>query len=123
MYWIPLVVLFSALGCTDESKPLHGHWQATAVTQGFDSLALNPAEVGFLFLANGRYEFHSTLRYREAGRYRVENNYLFANDTTSPNSPERVVEIAFCSADSLALRMRQDSSERLVLLLRHAQAD
>jgi hypothetical protein len=106
------------LHCTREEKLLVGDWQAVSVTENGDSLRLNPAEIGFTFREDKRYSFRSTLRYSEAGRWRYDHGFLFATDTTHPGLPERIVAIDRLTLDSLILRMRADSAEREVVLLR-----
>ena len=88
------------------------------MTENGDSLKLDPQEITFGFTDDNRYAFTSTLRYQEAGTWRYENGYLFAMDTTQPSNPERVVAIDKLTLDSMVLRMRTDSTERLVTLLR-----
>ncbi|MEL6141006.1 MAG: hypothetical protein AAFU67_05260 [Bacteroidota bacterium] len=112
-FTLGLVLLGS---CSNEQELLFGNWQATAITEEGDSMRLNVEEVGFTFHPNGIYQYRSTLRYREAGRYRYENSYLFARDTTQPNSAERIVAIEYLTVDSLIMRMRQDSLERIMIL-------
>lgn len=105
--------------CAREDKLLVGDWQAVSVTENGDSLRLNPAEIGFTFQEDNRYAFRSTLRYAEAGRWRYDHGFLFATDTTHPDLPERIVAIDRLTIDSLILRMRADSAERRVVLLRN----
>lgn len=95
-----------------------GEWQGALVTEDGDSLKLDPREITFDFRADDRYEFTSTLRYSEAGTYRTEAGYLFAQDTTQPTNPERVVAIEKLTVDSLIIRMSADTVQRLVTLLR-----
>ena len=104
--------------CASEDKLLVGDWQAVSITENGDSLRLNPEEIGFTFQDDNRCSFRSTLRYSEAGRWRYDHGFLFATDTTHPDLPERIVAIDRLTIDSLILRMRADSSERRVVLLR-----
>ncbi|SER39966.1 hypothetical protein [Neolewinella agarilytica] len=113
-----LVILLCLAACGREDELLLGDWQAVSVTENGDSLRLNPAEIGFTFRPDNRYTFRSTLRYQEAGTWRYDHGYLFARDTTQPENPERVVAIDKMTPDSLMLRMKADTAERYVLLLR-----
>lgn len=90
------------------------------MTENGDSLHLDPSEIYFSFRPDYRYDFASTLRYREAGTWRFEEGFLFARDTTQPANPERIVAIERLTIDSLVMRMRADSAERLVVLLRES---
>ena len=83
-----------------------------------DTLALNPAEIGFTFHPNQRYDYRSTLNYREAGTWRHENGHLYAQDTTGQSNEPYVVAVDLIRSDSLRLRMRAKTGERLVLLIR-----
>jgi hypothetical protein len=101
-----------------EDARLLGKWQATQVLQRGDSLLLDPAEVGFSFLPNNRYAYRSTLRYEEAGTWRFDNGFLFAQDTTRAAVAERIVAVEKLTSDSLVLRMRADTTERVMTLLK-----
>ncbi|WP_116107021.1 hypothetical protein [Lewinella sp. IMCC34191] len=117
-----LSLLFSfsllLLHCSQEEDLLVGQWQGALVTENGDSLKLDPREITFDFGTDNRYAFTSTLRYQEAGTYRTEEGYLFAQDTTQPTNPERVVAIEKLTVDSLIIRMNADTSQRLVTLVR-----
>lgn len=116
---LPLL-LFSLLllHCSQDDDLLYGEWRASLVTEDGDSLKLDPREITFDFRADNRYDFTSTLRYQEAGTWRYDDGYLFAQDTTQPTNPERVVAVEKLTLDTLILRMKADSAERLVTLLR-----
>ena len=104
-------------GCRpDEGALLLGSWDGLSITERGDSLRLDPTEVSFTFYENDRYEFRSTLKYQEAGTYRYEAGYLIANDTTQPDSPQRVVAVDKLTVDSLVIRMRADTAERVLVL-------
>ncbi|CAH0999025.1 hypothetical protein LEM8419_00320 [Neolewinella maritima] len=106
------------LHCAREDELLLGEWQAQLVTENGDSLRLDPREITFRFTPDNRYVFTSTLRYREAGTWRYDSGYLFAQDTTQPSNPERVVAVETLNLDSLVIRMQADTAQRLVYLLR-----
>lgn len=113
------VFVLLLVGCSSrEDELLLGQWRAARVTENGDSLRLDPREITFDFRPDNRYTFTSTLRYREAGTWRYDNRYLFAQDTTQPENPERVVYIEILTLDSLVMRMKADTAERLVTLLR-----
>ena len=116
--WLPAFALFLFTACTPEPSPIIGHWQAVDVREGGDSLELDPAEIGFEFREDNRYFFHSTLNYSEAGTWRYEDGYLYAQDTTGRGAPRYIVAVDLLRSDSLMLRMKADTAERLVLLLR-----
>lgn len=101
-----------------EDRRLVGRWRAVSVTEGQDSVRLDPAEVAFDFTATNRYTFESTLRYREAGTWSYRNGHLIAQDTTHVPAAERVVAVDKVTADSLVLRMNGELKERVVVLLR-----
>lgn len=117
---LPLLIAALTLSAceTREDELLPGQWQATNVTEDGDSLLLDPREITFEFRPDNRYTFTSTLRYQEAGTWRYDSRYLFAQDTTQPENPERVVYIETLTLDSLVIRMKADTAERLVTLLR-----
>ena len=104
--------------CAPEPSPIIGTWEAIDVRENGDSLALDPAQIGFVFRPNGRYDYRSTLAYREAGTWRHENGYLYAMDTTGQASEQYIVGTKMMGMDSLQLRMKGETGERLVLLLR-----
>lgn len=112
------VLALSLAACTAEPDYLIGKWQAVQVSEQGDSMKLIPAEVGFHFMPNGRYSFNSTLNYKEAGRYSVQENFLVAVDTIHTNTKDRIVEIELLKADSLRLKMREGNKERQILLLK-----
>jgi hypothetical protein len=115
-----ILVLALLICCCGEREDAHllGGWQATQVLQRGDSLLLDPAEVGFSFLPNNRYTYRSTLRYQEAGTWRYDNGFLFAQDTTRVAVAERIVAVEKLTSDSLVLRMRADTTERVMTLLK-----
>ncbi|MGH1437699.1 MAG: hypothetical protein ACRBG0_24900 [Lewinella sp.] len=95
---------------------LAGNWEAIRITEEGDSLAVDLSGIRFEFTNNGRYYFHSTLNYEEAGTYRLDGPYLFSTDTTQEISREKAVEIVLLNTDSLQLRMQELGKERVMLL-------
>lgn len=119
-FTLPLIFLALVLcACgPDPAAALIGEWTAVSVTQAGDSLALDPAEVGFRFDANGRYHFRSTLKHEEAGTWTYDQGRLIADDTTRTGVPQRVVAVDKMNADSLVLRMLAGEAEQVVVLRR-----
>lgn len=113
-----LFVLLLLLGCSSAPDPIIGNWVATDVREKGDSMRLEPTEVRFEFLDNGRYRYVSTLRYQEAGTYEVRQDFLVAKDTMHPQNPERVVSIELLKADSLVLNMKEAGVERTVVFIK-----
>lgn len=113
-----LALLAVCFSCLRDPSPLLGSWQAVDVRENGDSLKLNPAEIGFEFLPDNRYRYRSTLNYREAGTWQYQDGYLYAQDTTGKGATQYVVAVDLLRPDSLLLRMKADSAERIVLLLR-----
>lgn len=112
-------LLLFTLSCGErEDLLLLGSWQAVSVLEAGDSLRLDPAEIGFDFTANNRYNFRSTLRYTEAGTWRYADGFLFARDTTRSTGEERVVAVEQLTADSLTIRMLAEDKERELVFLR-----
>ncbi|PHI19111.1 hypothetical protein CEQ90_14455 [Lewinellaceae bacterium SD302] len=111
-------MILALAACTEEPDHLIGNWRAVDISEQGDSMRLVPAEVTFNFLDNSRYRYTSTLRYEEAGTYRLQDNYLVARDTTRPGSTDRIVEVELLNADSLRLKMREADKERRLLFLK-----
>ncbi len=127
LYSTKRIVAAAAIGsflllaaCQSDTAPdtIIGEWQAAKVVEAGDSLAIDPAEIGFIFTADGRYRYRSTLNYREAGRYRVKNRLLFTTDTLQADGKEKAVAIEQLSPDSLTLKMMQEDKERRVVLIK-----
>lgn len=106
--------------CHDEAASrrelLTGRWEALEVKEEERLLQVELSEIHFAFHTDGTYDFHSTLNYREAGRYSLRDQYLLTTDTLEPGAVEKVVEIARLSADTLRLRMMEAGKERFLLL-------
>ena len=119
LYTLLAVLALAAAGCgVPEDRALVGNWRAVSVTEGADSVRLDPAEVAFSFAPDNRYHFSSTLKYTEAGTWSYRDGFLIAQDTTSASPSERVVAVDKLTADSLVLRMNGEVEERVVVLLR-----
>lgn len=96
---------------------LLGEWQAAALLEEGDSLAVDVQEITLSF-NDDMYHYTSTLNYRESGNYFVNERYLFTIDTINQASSEKAVEIQLLSADSLHLRMQESGKERLLKLVK-----
>lgn len=114
-----LVLLLAFYACNSYDNPdLAGNWQAVSLTEEGDSLAVDLSSIRFDFKNDGRYYFHSTLNYEEAGTYRLDGPYLFSTDTLQSVAREKAVEIILLNEDSLQLRMQELGKERIMLLLK-----
>jgi len=98
------------------SIDITGTWKAIELTQEGDSLEIDLGEVSFIFTENGRYQFNSTLKYKEAGTYHIDGPFLFSTDTTQNTPHEKAVEIIQLSGDTLILRMEELKKERIMVL-------
>lgn len=114
-----LMLSFSFFSCNPYAdSDLAGSWKVLQITEEGDSLGVDLSGIRFEFTNNGRYYFHSTLNYEEAGTYRLDGPYLFSTDTTQEISREKAVEILLLNTDSLELRMQELGKERIMLLKR-----
>ena len=117
--FLTLCFFLSILSCESyDTAELSGNWQAISLTEEGDSLAVDLSGIRFEFKDSGRYYFHSTLNYEEAGTYRLDGPYLFSTDTTQTLTREKAVEIMLLTTDSLQLRMQELGKERIMLLRR-----
>jgi hypothetical protein len=99
-------------------KEILGKWQAFSILEESDSLAVDPAEVGFEFRADQRYSYHSTLNYREEGLFEIRGEYLFTRDTTRADAGEKAVRIERLEADTLVLGMDEAGKARTLSLVK-----
>ncbi|MGB3546584.1 MAG: lipocalin family protein [Saprospiraceae bacterium] len=116
-----LFLLLPAAACTpsDETPGLVGEWRGYSLTEGGDSLQLDPAEIRFTFDSLGNYTYAATIGYTEAGTYNLKDGFLYARDTTHQNTPEKIVAIDTLLADTLFLRMAVVTGrERLLRMVR-----
>ncbi len=119
-YIIALLALGSiVVACGNPyEKKLLGKWQAVAVLENDTPMDINPEVIWFQFSPHQQYEYHGTLKYREAGSYYLESKYLHTIDTINQASTEKAVEITRLTDDSLFLRMSEGSKERIIKLVR-----
>ncbi len=112
-----LFLIMSVFSCQKQPNiDLTGTWKAIELTQEGDSLEIDLGEVSFKFMENGRYQFNSTLKYKEAGTYHIDGPFLFSTDTTQNILHEKAVEIIQLSGDTLILRMEELDKERVMVL-------
>lgn len=97
-------------------RMLVGQWQALVVLEEGDTLPVNPTEIRLSFDEKGRYTYHSTLNYREAGHYDLQGDLLYTRDTTHADTTlERMVRVPVLTRDSLVVQMRTaDDKERII---------
>lgn len=98
-----------------------GSWQATALTEAGDSLAVNPADIQLQFLSRSRYIFEGTLKYKEEGTFRIKRGLLYTQDKTKAGSPEKAAEIKMLTRDSLHFRLNENGKERILKMKRVAK--
>jgi hypothetical protein len=108
-----------AVACSKfKQRDIVGKWEGALITQGEDTLKIDPKILKFSFDENKKYTFEGTLRHKEAGDYSVYNKYLFTTDRLAEKAEEKAVEILLLSADSLHLRMNDGGNERVLKLKR-----
>lgn len=113
LFFISTFLIYSCSPVDDDL--LIGEWQATALYEEGDSLAVDVKDISLAF-DNNTYHYTSTLNYRESGSYFINETYLFTIDTVHQASSEKAVEIQLLSADFLHLRMQENGKERLLKL-------
>lgn len=115
---LALISLLSiSLGCSPyRQRDLIGEWQAVAITQENDTLAIDPQVVQFTFNKDEGYTFKSTLNYQESGTYYILNKRLFTMDTLNRASTEKAVEILVLTPDSLHIKMSDSGKTRMMKL-------
>lgn len=109
------------LSCaTIKDQLLLGEWQATELLEEGKPLEIDVQEINLNFEGN-TYTFSSTLNYKEAGSYFVDDSYLFTTDTVNLASTEKAVEIVTLTNDTLILKMNDLGKERLLKLQKVVQ--
>jgi hypothetical protein len=111
--------LLLIFGCESwNEKKLCGKWQAASVTENGMPVDVQLDEIGFEFLTNGFYNFHSTLDYREAGTFSLHGDLLYTLDTINEASSEKAVKLITLTHDSLAIKMHEEGHPRILTLYR-----
>jgi hypothetical protein len=118
--WYLLIFCLSfQLSCTDgEPLAITGSWKATALEEEGEDLDVQLDKIGFTFYQDAKYDYKSTLNYREAGKYSLKAKYLYTIDTLNEASIEKVVEIIKLQTDTMVIKMEQNGKERLLTLSR-----
>jgi len=98
-----------------QQEQLKGKWTAVQLTEEGDSLKVNLEEITLGFHEKG-YDFTSTLNYKEAGIYRLNDNFLTTLDSLNEGTKEKVVEITRLENDSLYIRMIEQGKERILVM-------
>ncbi|MEM8523248.1 MAG: hypothetical protein AAGG68_01330 [Bacteroidota bacterium] len=112
--WFALTLVTAC--SSDKENLLLGNWKATQLTENGEAISMDLREVQFTFDEQGRYQFQSTLNYREAGFYRQNNNLLYTTDTLNSKKEQQAVKILKLDEEVLELGM-EDNGKKLVLLL------
>ncbi|MBK7408307.1 MAG: lipocalin family protein [Saprospirales bacterium] len=120
LFFFIFMLLWSACSNPAETA-LVGRWQGVELTEEGEQLNLDPGEIRFEFLAKKGYIFSSTLKYREAGTFRVQTEYLITQDTSHAGATDKSVRIVQLEADTLVLEMKDQEKTRLLKLLRTPQ--
>lgn len=114
-----LFLLLSLLACKKvEEDLLSGSWKGSAILEAGAPLDIDPSNIRLVLDPDGAYRYESTLNYREAGTYFLDQQYLYTMDTINQASTEKAVEIMLLSPDSLHLRMNEAGKERLLKMVR-----
>ncbi len=113
------LLLLAACAPPDRTPELIGEWRGYSLTEGGDSLQLDPTEIQFTFDSQGNYTYAATVGYTEAGSYHLKDGFLYARDTTHENSAEKIVAVDTLLSDTLYLRMAVITGrERLLRMVR-----
>ena len=106
------------VGCDGlQKEQLKGKWTAVQLTEEGDSLKVNLDEITLNFEEKG-YDFTSTLNYKEAGIYELNDNFLTTLDSLNQGTEEKVVEITRLQNDSLYIRMMEQGKERILVMIK-----
>lgn len=118
--FIGISILLTACSRITDMK-LQGNWVATHVSQ--DNVSMENLQVEEIKLSfdEGKYTYHGTLQYKEAGQYYLATPFLYTRDTLNDNPKEKAVEILNINSDTLELRMMQDEKELILTMIRPAQ--
>jgi len=98
------------LSCADKSnEELSGLWKAKSVVRNDQPLNVNLSEITLEFDGEERYEYKSTLNYKEAGFYKFHKDRLETQDTLLKSSAPKVVIVESLILDTLRIKMKSES--------------
>jgi hypothetical protein len=117
-YLLILSLFFSVACAENEPRAITGKWKATALEEEGEALEVQLDKIQFTFYPDAKYDYKSTLNYREAGNYQLKSKYLYTTDTLNMTSVEKVVEITRLLPDTMVIRMEQNGKERMLTLAR-----
>ncbi len=105
IYFVGLL-LFLFFGCQSSlEKNIVGKWQAYQVTLGGDDMKIDANEVQLHLTKDKKYSFKSTIGYKEAGHYILEQNILQTTDTIRSNTNPQHLLVEQAHPDSLIIKM------------------
>lgn len=112
-----VLLLLCFIGCQNplDSKII-GKWQAYALELGDTILTDHLEEVHFQFWKDGTYAYESTLNYKEAGQFELQNGLLRTTDTLNDKEAKKTVQIISATNDTLAIRMNNNGEKQLLKL-------
>ena len=111
IFLIIAILIFSQCQKIEENHLL-GKWRTIEVLEQNQPLTVDVEQIYIQFTPT-YYEFHSTLKHKEAGSYFLQSNLLFTKDTIQQEALEKAVEITKLTTDSLFIRMNEKGMERI----------
>jgi len=116
---ILLLGLFLVVSCKQyEEDHLSGSWRGSVILEAGQPLEIDPSNIILILNPDGSYQYESTLNYKEAGTFYLDQPYLYTMDTINQASTEKAVEVILLTPDSLHLRMNEAGKERLLKMTR-----
>ena len=100
------------------NSDLLGHWTAVSVLQKDKPLDVNHSEITLAFASNGTYYFTSTLGYKEAGAYQLDDEKLITTDTIQQPASTKTVLIEKLASDTLRLKMKNKEDWMLLTMIK-----
>lgn len=120
--YLPLtlfIMFLLAAACSEQEEDLlSGTWIGMTILEDQQPLSIDPSDIRLTLLPDGEYRYQSTLKYKEAGTYYVNQQYLYTTDTLDQAATEKAVEVMLLSPDSLHIRMNEAGKERLLKMVR-----
>lgn len=111
-----IALLLSSCAEEFDQTLLHGEWKVDLFLESDKARDMDLTNMGFSFNAQNVYTYQSNLKYREAGKYRIERSILYSTDTLSNQRIEKAVKITRITADSLYLLMNDGGIEQKIIL-------